>query len=319
MPFPRTSLAILLAMAAHPATQAYAQQIPVPAATAVPVRSDGLVATWYPPLSGKRGPVILALGGSEGGEGGSKALARALAPHGYGVLALAYFNADGLPQAVQEIPLEYFDRALTWIASQPLADVKHIGIYGISVGGETALVVAARHPEIRAVVAAVPTSVVWQGFNPADYRSIKSTYSLNGVGVPYVPYDNNAAFTGILDLYQRSLKGIAAHPDAIIPVEKIGGPILLLSAKDDKMWPSTLMSDQVIARLDSNRFKYAHTHIAYADAGHGAMSPPDGRPPSADGAFDNFGGTAAGNAAARTDMWARVLAFFDAALRPAKR
>lgn len=275
----------------------------------VPVRVDGLVATWYPPASGKRGPAILALGGSEGGETSVKRLGGFIAAHGYGVLALAYFKADGLPQTLQNIPLDYFARALRWIAAQPLVDRDRIGVYGVSIGGETALVVGSRHPELRAVVAAVPSSVIWQGYNPADYTSINSTYTENGVGVPYLPYDNSAAFTGIYDLYARSLTKTADHPAAIIPVEKIGGALLLLSAKDDKLWPSSMMADQVMARLDARRFAHPHQHIAYPDAGHGALIPRYG--PPRDGSYDNIGGTEAGNAAARKAAWPVTLAFFD--------
>jgi len=294
----RTTLFLASLSLCLPSAQAAAQSAPMAvSAGGVAIRTDGLVATWYPPASGKRGPVILALGGSEGGEAGGKYLGAALAAQGYGVLSLAYFRADGLPAVLQEIPLEYFDRALGWIAKQPLADPRKIGIYGISVGAETALLVASRHPEIRAVVAAVPSSVIWQGINPADYRQVKSTFSLAGQPVPFMPYDNSAAFTGILDLYQRSLKRLSTYPDAAIPVERIGGDILLLSSKDDKLWPSSDMSDAVMARLDAKGFRHRHTHIAYPDAGHGAMSPPSGNP--AMRSLDNLGGTPDGNQAAR--------------------
>ncbi len=289
---------------------------PSSAVAAIPVRDHGLVATWYPPASGRKGPAIIVLGGSEGGEEGGQYLGKSVAKLGYGVLSVAYFGADGLPANLQEVPLEYFDAALAWLAAQPLVDRKRIGIYGISVGAETALVVAARHPEIKAVVAAVPSSVVWQGINMRDYSSVKSTYSLAGKPVAYVPYDKSAAFTSILDLYQRSLAKTVT-PDAIIPVERIGGSILLLSSKDDKLWPSTMMADQVIARLDSAGFKPFRQHIAYPDAGHGAMTPPSGDPKMA--ALDNLGGTAAGNQAARMDMWPRVVKFFATSLGKASK
>ncbi|MES2987406.1 MAG: acyl-CoA thioester hydrolase/BAAT C-terminal domain-containing protein [Pseudomonadota bacterium] len=282
------------------------------ALTGVAVRDNGLVATWYPPASGKRGPVILVLGGSEGGEGGGKRLGAALAKQGYGVLALAYFRAEGLPEQLQEVPLEYFSKAIAWLKAQPLADAKHIGLYGISKGGEAALLIASREPAIRAVVAAVPSSVVWQGINFANYNDVKSTFSLSGQPVPYLAYDTSAPFTGIFDLYERSLKFAGAHPEAVIPVETINGPLLLLSAKSDALWPSAAMGDQVIARLDAKGFKFRHEHIAYPDAGHGAMSPPNGSGNNAGAA--NMGGTEAGNGFARADSWARIAAFFKASI-----
>lgn len=316
---PILCLALLAAAPLVAAPAGLSAQTVTAAPAGIAVHDDGLVATWYPPASGKRGPVILVLGGSEGGEESSKRVGAAFAAQGYGVLSLAYFKADGLPAQLQEVPLEYFDRALGWIARQPLADSHRIGLWGMSIGGETALVLAARAPQIKAVVAVVPSSVVWQGINLTDYSSVKSTYSLGGQPVPYLPYDMSKPFTSVLDLYQRSLKTVDAHPDAVIPVERIAGPVLLLSGKADGLWPSTAMSDQVMARLDARHFRYSHDHIAYPDAGHGALSPPYsamGRavPAEANAGSRNMGGTETGNGFARTDSWQRTLAFFATAL-----
>ena len=252
--------------------------------------------------------MILALGGSECGERGGQLLARAVSQYGYGALALAYCGSEGLPQAVQDIPLEYFGHALDWIAKQPLADRERIGIYGVSIGAETALLVAARDPRIKVVVVGSPSSVVWQGFDMRNYRSVKPTYTLEGKPVPYLPYDMSKMFISIFDLYQRSLATLPVHEDAVIPVERINGPVLLLSGKADLLWPSSIMADQVIQRLDAKGFRYPHEHFAYADAGHGAASPPIGDDLMV--GRDNIGGTPDGNTTARADMWKRVIAFF---------
>ncbi|RYE03768.1 MAG: dienelactone hydrolase [Sphingomonadales bacterium] len=309
------SLALVAPVAATPAMLS-GQTAPVPAPTGVSVRDGGLVATWYPPASGKRGPALLVLGGSEGGEAGGKRLAEAFARQGYGVLALAYFKAEGLPGQLQEIPLEYFGKAIAWMQAQPLIDAGRIGIYGISKGGEAALLVASREPAIKAVVAVVPSSMVWQGINTANYADVKSSFSLGGQPVAYLPYDTSAAFSSVLDLYQRSLKFAGAHPGAAIPVEKIAGPVLLLSAKGDMLWPSSEMSDQVIRRLDAKGFKFRHEHIAYPNAGHGAITPPGG--PGNDTGYANMGGDEAGNAFARSNSWAAIAAFFKTTIGAAK-
>lgn len=286
----------------------FAFAIPASAATdsGIPVRENGLVATWYAPA--KKAPAILVLGGSECGEKGGQFLAANIATLGYGALALAYCGAEGLPPAVQNIPLEYFGKALDWLEKQPLADHKHIGLYGISIGAETALVVAARDPRIKAVVAGSPSSVVWQGFDMHNYRSVAPTYVLDGKPVPYLPYDTTKMFTSILDFYQRSLDTLPAHPETIIPVENINGPVLLISGKADALWPSATMADQVIVRLDAKNFRHAHEHIAYPDAGHVAPVPPADNPALAQ--LEQLGGTPEGNAAARADAWKRTTAFF---------
>ena len=69
-------------------------------------------------------------------------------------------------------------------------------------------------------------------------------------------------------MYEHSLKQQNRVREALIPVEKIGAPVLLLSGKADSMWPSSAMSDLVIRRLDERSFPYEHRHIAYENSGH---------------------------------------------------
>ncbi len=282
----------------------------VPAAaqsdTGVPVHDNGLVATWYAPA--KKAPVIIALGGSECGENGGRLLASSLAKEGFGALALAYCGAEGLPPAVQNIPLEYFTKAIDWVGQQQLTDHNRIGIYGISIGAEAVLLAASRDRRIKAVVAGSPSSVVWQGFDPHNYASVAPTYTFEGKPVPYVPYDMSKPFTSIFDLYQRSLATLPEHPDAVIPADNINGPVLLISGKADTLWPSTAMADQVMARLDAKNFRFAHEHVAYDNAGHVAPVPPEEHPALA--SLEALGGTKDGNTAARAAAWDRTVAFF---------
>ncbi|RPJ54618.1 MAG: hypothetical protein EHM23_28545 [Acidobacteria bacterium] len=44
-----------------------------------------------------------------------------------------------------------------------------------------------------------------------------------------------------------SLDNKEAVEKAVIPGEKINGPVLLVSGKDDRLWPSSAMVDMVIA------------------------------------------------------------------------
>ncbi|QIG81646.1 acyl-CoA thioester hydrolase/BAAT C-terminal domain-containing protein [Stakelama tenebrarum] len=295
-----------LAASAQPATGT------APATQGVAVREDGLVGRWFAPAGSGPAPVILVLGGSEGGLDSATGIAERLAQEGYGVLALAWFGAEGLPEQLQEIPLEYFETAIGWIADRPRTDDAHIGVFGASKGGEAALLIASRDPRLHAVVAAVPSSVVWPGINRDDYMDIKSSFTADGEPVSYLPYDFSEAFTGIHDLYARSLAFRDDHPEAIIPVERINGPVLLISAQDDALWPSTEMAEQVMARLDAKGFAPTRRHIAYPDAGHIGIFVAGGN--GDDSAYSRMGGTPEGNAAARADMWPQVVAFYREAL-----
>jgi uncharacterized protein len=44
-------------------------------------------------------------------------------------------------------------------------------------------------------------------------------------------------------------------------VERINGPILILSADQDEQWPATKMSQQLVKRLEQKNFKYPYEHI----------------------------------------------------------
>jgi dienelactone hydrolase len=105
--------------------------------------------------------------GSEGGFRWAGTVAPLLACHGYAALALAYFDyqgMEGLPTSLMEIPLEYFERAIAWMGKQPQVNRDKLAVVGISKGGELALLLGSTFPEIKSVVAYVPSGVVWQSF-----------------------------------------------------------------------------------------------------------------------------------------------------------
>ncbi len=273
------------------------------------VRENGLVGTYFSSTT-RPGPALLVLGGSEGGVGGSAALGRAFAAQGYTVLGLAYFRAEGLPAHMEEVPLEYFDAAVEWLASQPEVDPERLGVYGVSKGGEAALLVASRNDRLRAVAAGVPSNVVWQNINRTDFTP-RSSWTAGGAPLEYAPYDFSNGFTSIFALYNGTIES-GAPAAAEIPVERINGPVLLISGREDTIWPSSRMSDLVMARLDANDFAFFHTHLAFDDAGHAAGGPPLAQ---TNEQFPDrmVGGTDEGNLAARREGWTNLICFFDRA------
>jgi dienelactone hydrolase len=292
-------------------------QASAPSQTIVPA-PDGLVGELHLPPGPGRSPGLLILGGSEGGHGPAYRFAKTFADRGFASLGLAYFADPGVPATLENVPLEYFARAIDWLSAQPGVDPKRIGIFGGSKGAEAALLIAARDKRIKAVVAGVPSSVAWQGYNPANFTNPGPSWIEGGKPVPFAPYDRSAPFRGLLDLYQRSLA--KAPAGAVIPVERIQGPVLLVSARDDKLWPSAAMGDAVIARLDKAKFPYAHRNLAYDSAGHagfGEPLPPGTVVPPA--LLAQTGGTAEGNLAMRADAWPKILAFLDETLKPARK
>jgi len=309
--FAALSLAATPALAQPGAPQCSVADI---ATAAEEVHADGLVAQYIHPTTPGRHPALLILGGSEGGTAGVRRLAAPFAAQGYAVLALTYFGADGVPQNLDQIPLEYFATGLRWLAARPEVDGGRIGVFGISKGGEAALLVASRNPQIRATVAGVPSNVAWQGIIRPAWDN-RSSWSEGGRPLPHLSYDFSHGFTSILALYEGALATEAQHQDAEIPVERINGPVLLISGRADRMWPSSAMSDAVVARLRAHNFRFPVEHLAFADAGHAASSPP-ALGHSSQGPDSFVGGTEPGNAAARAESWRATLCFFRGALGP---
>ncbi len=291
--------------------------------TPIAVTTNGLVAEVYTPTGpAKRHPAVLVLGGSEGGLEGSTGEARLLAKEGYVTMALAYFAAPGLPEQLTNIPLEYFKTALDTLRARPDVDPKRIGLIGTSKGGEAALLIASKNPEVKVVVAGVPSSVAWQGINQKNYADTSGSWSERGKPTAFLPYDVSGGFDpanfmkSIHDMYALSLTRIDKHPDAVIAVERIAGPVMLVCGQADGLWPSCPMSEAVVARLKSTRFRHEVKLLSYPNAGHAAFGPPVPVDSPRLAEFPRFGGDIPGNLAARADGWPRATAFLAAALKP---
>jgi dienelactone hydrolase len=192
------------------------------------------------------------------------------------LLSLAYFKSPGLPPYLEEIPLEYFENAFTWLASQPEVVSDEIVLIGGSKGAEVALVLGGMNSRIKAVVALSPSSVVWQGIprKGADIgTAVKSSWTYEGKGLPFVPFGISKWSLGTVLLgklrkvHEQALQNKAQVEQAAIPVEKIQGAILLMSGKRDQMWPASDMCKQILGRLAAKGFAHHYEHIAY-NTGH---------------------------------------------------
>ena len=284
------------------------------------ISEGGLIANYYPVAGDQPAPGILILGGSEGGiSHGVDRQARSLQEQGFTVLVQSYFRAPGQSPNLEAVPLEIFDQALAWLARQPEVDGERLGIVGTSKGAEAALLIASRNPQIDAIVAGMPSNVVWQGVDWEAFGSGSgSSWSVDGQPLPYLPY---AAFEWssefeIADTYIRALGNLSANRDAIIPVERSTASILLVCGEADTLWPSCPMARGVERRLRENGRRDVRL-LAYGDAGHAGIGPPIESELTASD-LSMVGGTVDGTIAARQDGWPRVIAHLHAAFEIAE-
>ena len=61
-------------------------------------------------------------------------------------------------------------------------------------------------------------------------------------------------------------------PDTIIPIERINGPVLLLSSRHDEGWESYQSSLIMEKRLSETGFPHAHKHISFPYLSHAMMT-----------------------------------------------
>ena len=293
-----------------------------------PVREGGLVGTLFLPSGSAPSAAVLALGGAGGGL--SEGAAETLAKEGFAALALAYFGLDGLPRELVEMPLEYFEGAIAWLGRHPGVGAGRVAVVGNSKGGELALLLGATYPKgVGAVVGYAPSAVVWQGI-PFDrevyHGGPRSPWSLRGEAVPFVPLARPDAAEMMLmteslledrpistrALYERALGDETAVAAAGVPVEKIEAPVLLISGTDDRLWPSTRLSEMAIGRLEAHGHSFPHEHLRYEGAGH-TIAPPGYEPAASWTDRFELGGSREADDFANADSWPKVLGFLEEA------
>jgi dienelactone hydrolase/uncharacterized protein (DUF2141 family) len=291
---------------------------PLPGVTKTDVRDNGLYGELYVPTHTTKLPLLIAIGGSEGGLDIMSGFAQAFTQHGYAVLALAWWKEPGLPQTIENVPLEYFDRAIAWGKAQADFAPGHIGMMGWSRGAEAALLVAARNRDVSSVIAIAPTSIVWAGLDFANPGASKPAWTVAGTPLPWVTPERVRPGAPFAEMFLAALTKADAQPDTAIPAEKINGSLLLLSGSDDRLWPSNLMAERLMARLRDHRFPHIYEHKNYDGAGHSVFVGDPALSQRSDSASVEafMGGSADANNAARADSWLRILRFLDTTLKP---
>jgi acetyl esterase/lipase len=267
-------------------TQTLARFLAPDGATKLRVEERGLVGVFVAPPTPGPHPALIAFGGSEGGLFTGQVEAQYYASLGYACLGLAYFGAPGLPANLEEIPLEYFGTAIDWLKGRPEVDPARIGVKGASRGGELALLLGATFPELKAVVAMVPSGLVWGGISSTSTTDI-AAWTYGGRDLPFMPSSGSGP-TAVVDAAGRTayeerpafLADIAGAPPAAreaatIPVERTQGAVLMIGGADDQLWPSCPLAQIALDRLSAAGHTAAHGDrlVCYPGAGHFISTP----------------------------------------------
>ncbi len=297
----------------------------------IEIREDGLVGTLFLPATPGPHPAVMILNGSGGGI--NEPRGALYASRGYIAFALGYFKAPGLSDYISNTPLEYFKKGLDWLrrTQRPLGGF--VALTGQSRGGELVLLLGSIYPQdVSAVVAYVPGAVVHSGQNAADPQVGREgpAWLLDGKPLTHVWQDNKTATWAPFDegpsphRHARAIMTALQDSDAVarsrIKVEKIQGPIILLSATDDGAWPSSLYSKMIYDHLHETGFAHVVQWVDTRDGGHSIVFPyvPTtqlvyAHPVS--GKINTGGGTPPANAQSDEHTWAAVKDFLRNAVR----
>src|SRR5262249_40416242 len=154
-----------------------------------------------------------------------------------------------LPRGLVNIPLEYFGKAIAHVRAAIAPRNDFVAVYGTSRGGELALLVASLYADIRAVVAVVPSGVVGGALGRSEPRDRppRGAWPLAGKPLPDM-LENNRYWVADPVRFQSPIKDTPRVLDAMrdldaveratIAVERINGPVLMVSGRDDQVWPS---------------------------------------------------------------------------------
>ena len=158
-------------------------------------------------------------------------------------------------------------------------------MWGASRGGELALLLGATFREINAVAAWVPSGVVFWALGlaePGDTRP-RVAWTFRGRPLPYLQENNTSGDpeparepgrpVAYAPFYRSHLRDTRAVERATIPVEKIRGPVQMVSGVDDQMWPSSDLADIALRRLERHRHPFPFRHLKYPEAGHAILPP----------------------------------------------
>lgn len=274
-----------------------------------------VIGNFYSHLDKTKRPTIVLLAGSDGNFQHRKSCY--LASKGFNVLDLKYFGAEGLSERLEGVPLEYLKNAIDRLKKYPSVDTSKIALMGRSKGAEYALLYASKYNNIYALVSMVGSHVAWSSksyFSSSwTYKGEKVSYS-RGTLLEAVKYLKKSRGTAqnqlpyMLSAFEKEKR----MEQSSIQIENIKCPILLLSGESDLQWPSSIMSDQIVARAKANNFQYEIEHYSYENAGHQFDELPF--TPQVD--FSSLttwrsGGDFQGNALASIHSWNEIFTFLN--------
>ncbi|XP_060081590.1 acyl-coenzyme A amino acid N-acyltransferase 1-like [Ylistrum balloti] len=263
-----------------------------------PVMSGRLRGTLLIPNGAGPYPGIIDIYGAGGGI--MEHRAALLASQGYAVLALPFFGYQDLQKNLNDLDLNYFKEAVTFLDTHTHVQSGGIGIMATSKGAELGQFLAIHSPLVKAIAS----------INGMPYLSFSPVHD------GHITYPH--AIELDLSLYEQTEEGIVAKPGHCFDTSKFfklwesDVKVLSISGTDDMNVHPDLQQLQVKCFPPNKRDNIEL--VVYQGAGH-LIEPPYS--PLCRASFNRllqtcmvWGGKPADHAYAQEDSWRRILDFF---------
>lgn len=286
---------------------------------ALEMKHPELKGDLYSPAGEGAYPSIMILSGSDGGNAAHAAAY--LAHKGYLVLALSYFNDEGLNEHLENIDLNYFKEATAYLSNHEKSNGR-VNLIGYSKGAELALLLGQTFNSYQSIISGAGSNYITSGMKGGIFAPVPG-WTLDGEALPYLKMKFPVSFMFstiknyikkrpfyFLDIWKKSLNGKKAA-DHKIDVAGIDAPLLIISGGEDKLWPSTSFSTE----MEKERNNDADRYLDYPGAGHFISFPysfnqlPANIHMNVDGMIIDFGGIKRENAYAAEESLEEILDF----------
>lgn len=243
------------------------------------MKDHGFVGHMAEPEEETTQAVIVISGGEKGILPGIK-IAERFADYGICGLAVSLFGAEGLPEGVDRIPLDMFEKVVEYL--RDMRGMKNITTYGISMGSLFAAMVAKHVGRIDNVIMVCPSHVPFEGsvdkksmtghsmmtWHGKELPFVKPNFSVRKAGKYFYDEEVSRKVTGMWISYRDAYKDKEAERQADIHIEELDARILLICGTGDEAWPSDYSVNYMKQRLEEAEYSKEYKAVVYPNASH---------------------------------------------------
>ena len=233
-----------------------------------------------------------------------------LASRGFATLSLAFYGCDDLPKSMANLDCSYFEEAAEWLSNNPQISQQGIGVMTVSSGTQFLFMLAIHRKDlIKAIVAISPIHCFIEccHYKGENFPEIELDFKRR--------WRNEKGHFVTKDVLVYDSPTNRDDSRAILPVEKIHCPILLIYGKADLNMAAEYAVNRIVERLKAHGKGEQCTVLGYPGAGH-LIEPP--YLPLCEAAVIlsrkeiwAWGGETKSHAMAQEDSWAKIQSFFQ--------